>query len=101
MTPKEEAESLGIKVDGRWSDDRVQQEIDSKKLSESVAETPISKFESLEWANNHAKAIWSGQSSSLSLIDRVARIRAALKEKGFTDFDNLVIPTSEDYRKYL
>lgn len=30
---KQQAEELGIKVDGRWSDERIQQEIDTK-LSE-------------------------------------------------------------------
>lgn len=32
---KTQAEELGIKVDGRWSDERIQQEIDDK-----LAETP-------------------------------------------------------------
>jgi hypothetical protein len=31
---KKQAEDLGIKVDGRWSDDRIQQEIDSAKKSQ-------------------------------------------------------------------
>ena len=111
MTPKEQAEALGITIDGRWSDKRILQEIESEKGNgmpsietakpEEIPDNAADKFESVEWANDHAAKIWEGQSSSLSLIERVARIRAALKDKGFNRFDALKLPTKEDFRRYL
>lgn len=102
------AEKLGIKVDGRWSESRILEEImraESEKIKEAAepeaAEAVVNKFETVEWANKRAAAIWAGQSPSLSLLERVGRIKMALKSFGFTDFDNLVIPTNQDYKKYL
>lgn len=37
---KKQAEELGIKVDGRWSDERIQQEIDAK-LAEPAEKDPL------------------------------------------------------------
>lgn len=112
-----EAKELGIKVDGRWSEDRIQKEIDKVKNNAKIegADVPaeaepeqaaapavaVDKFQTLEWANDHAAKIWAGQSPALSLLERVGRIRMALKDKGFDDFDNLVIPTKHDYKRYL
>jgi len=85
---REQAEKLGIKVDGRWSDERIQQEIASKTNPD------------MDWANTRVQAIWDGQSPSLSVIERTGRIRSALKERGFTDFEKLDWPLKE-CRKYL
>ena len=94
MSLKEQAEKLGIKVDGRWSDDRIKEEIDRFQTPKT------SEIPSLEWANQRAVAIWEGQSPSLGIAERVGRIRAALKDKGFKDFDKLKLPT-KDYERYL
>jgi len=59
------------------------------------------KFASIEWANERAAKIWEGQSTFLTVADRVGRIRAALKTRGFTRFDELVLPTTENYKIYL
>jgi len=129
---REKAEALGIKVDGRWSDARIQQEIDKVENVQAegadvnaawdaaevkvppvgdnavITNTTIhstteavDKFKTLEWANERAAKIWGGQSVSLTILERVGRIKLALKERGFTRFDELVIPTTEDYKKYL
>ena len=92
MTLKEQAESMGIKVDGRWSEERIQEEVNKSKA--------IDKFKTVEWATERAKAIWEGQSPGLSMVERVGRIKAALKDKGFTDFDNLTMPVS-GAKRYL
>jgi len=103
MSMKEKAEALGIKVDGRWSEERIQAEIDavSSPGYGGVNNSQANPFEDAEFASAHAAKIWAGQSNTLSLLERVGRIRMALKDKGFDDFDNLVLPTTEDYRKYL
>jgi len=133
---RERAKALGIKVDGRWSESRLLEEImraeselkngdmvDGAKVEilpsdvpviegadvaeeavepipEPVVE-PVDKFQTLEWANDRAAKIWEGQSSSLSTLERVGRIKLALKDKGFTDFTKLTLPTKLDYKKHL
>jgi len=125
MNNREMAEKLGIKVDGRWSESRLLEEIMKKEselkaapsiegadvvedivepISEPVVETitePVDKFKTLEWANDRAAKIWEGQSSSLTTLERIGRIKLALKAKGFEDFTKLTIPTNLEYQKYL
>ena len=125
----EKAGELGIVIIGTWGNKRIQQEIDKvenakvegadnltiaeaeSNLKESAdnmvkpivdrVEALVDKFTTIEWANERAAKIWEGQSTSLTIIERVGRIRQALKERGFTRFDDLVIPTTEDYKKFL
>jgi len=99
-----QAGELGIEVKGNWGNKRLKQAIkEAAKKSEPVKnnDQPTDKFQTIEWANERAAKIWEGQSVSLSLVERIGRIRMALKAKGFRDFDNLVIPTDEEYQKYL
>jgi len=53
--------------------------------------------------NDIAKRQWEGQSSSLSTIERVGRIRAGAKGHGFVDIlDKLELPIPRSaYEKYL
>ena len=97
MSVRDKAESMGIRVDGRWSDTRIQEEID--KMNQPEPE--VNKFKTVEWANAHAAKMWEGQSEAVSTLERVGRIRLALKAKGFERFDELVIPTNKDYKRYL
>ena len=78
MNLKEHAESLGIKVDGRWSEARIQEEIDNMSMMDKV---DISEM------NDLANRIWEGQSSSLPKKVRMSRIIFRLKNKGYTDTD--------------
>ena len=64
-------------------------------------EDVVNIFETLEWANERAAKIWEGQSTHLSILERVGRIKVGLSDKGFTDFKNLTIPTQLDYKRYL
>jgi len=68
-----------------------------KKEGEDV----VNIFETIEWANERAAKIWEGQSTHLSILERVGRIKVGLSDKGFTDFKNLTIPTQLDYKRYL
>ena len=68
---------------------------------QDVLDKVADKFQTLEWANARAAAIWEGQSSSLTVLERVGRIKLALKAKGFEDFSNITIPTKIEYKKYL
>ena len=115
---RDRAKALGIKVDGRWSEHRLLEEImktESKlKDGDMVGNARVERLPddvpvvegstngpSLEWANTRAAAIWEGQSSSLTVLERVGRIKLALKAKGFEDFSNITIPTKIEYKKYL
>ena len=52
--------------------------------------------------NALALRIWNGQSVSLSLRERVQRIKAALIEHGHGDkLSELQLPTNEDIKRYL
>jgi len=100
---KDKAEALGIKVDGRWSDSRIQEEID--KVSSSVEGADVVEeakpVHDTDWFKARAIAIFEGQSPSLDIVSRVGRIRASLKDMGFTDFDKIELPSDEDYRRYF
>ena len=101
---KERAKALGIKVDGRWSESRILEEImraESKIEPKTIKNTTEAADVELEWANKRAADIWEGQSPNLSILERVGRVKLALKSFGFTDFESLVIPTNHDYKKYL
>ena len=117
MSFKEQAEKLGIKVDGRWSDARIQEEIDkvtaAEKAGPKTAEeilkdggsiTKPSSDPSIVWEiseiseeananrmNNLAMRIFEGQ-GSISDAERVKRIIRGLKAQGYTEFDKLDLP---------
>ena len=105
MSLKDIAESMGIKVDGRWSEAKIQEKIDMAKIEgddvphQSNTEEAVDKFQTVEWANERVKLIWEGQSPSLGVAERTGRIRAALKEKGFANFDAIHWP-NPDCKKY-
>ena len=97
---KEKAESLGIKVDGRWSDARIFEEIE-KRLPNVHVDNPYSHNDKpVDDLNNLALRIWNGQSASLSLKDRVHRIVKAAKSRGYDDFSGLSLP-AQGFEKYL
>jgi hypothetical protein len=116
---KERAAALGIKVDGRWSESRILEEImraenkqiegadvpDSLDVTEDTVQgnttEAVDEGISLDVANTRANAIWAGQSSSLTTLERVGRIKLALKKFGFKDFESLEIKGANDYKKYL
>jgi len=72
-----------------------------------VTEVPkpkaVSKDDRIAKMNMMAKRQWDGQSASLSIIERVGRIRAGLKGHGYVDILNdLVLPLPKaDYERYL
>lgn len=91
------AEGLGIKILGTWGETKIQETIDA--LTNTTPD--VDKFHTLEWANERAAKIWEGQSPNLGIAERVGRIRSALKVRGFTRFEELEIPTTENYKIYL
>lgn len=56
--------------------------------------------EGSEKMNALALRIWEGQSVSLPLIERVARIKKGLEGQGYTDHSGLVLPDA-GFRKYM
>lgn len=72
MTFEDKAKKLGIKVDGRWSDERLQKEIDKA----------MKNLDKLDISNTLAMRIWEGQSPSLPKVERIRRIKQSLEEKG-------------------
>lgn len=60
------------------------------------------EIKELDPMNALALRIWNGQSVSLSLRERVQRIKAALIEHGHGDkLSELQLPTNEDIKRYL
>lgn len=51
--------------------------------------------------NVYAARVFSGQSPDLPLGERVARVKAALRNQGYTDLDEIQLPTNQDYKRYL
>lgn len=108
-----QAEELNIDIKGTWGNKRIEQALvdaqaeincvldEDDSLQAEVHANSVSLFQTLEWANERAAKIWEGQSTSLSILERVGRIKLALKQRGFTRWDDLVIPTTEDYKIYL
>lgn len=94
---KDKAESMGIEIPGTWGDNRLQQEID---LIESPPQES-DKFKTVEWAQERAMAIWGGQSTDMTVYERVGRIRLSLMDKGFERFPELKLPISEDLERLL
>lgn len=90
MSYKERAEELGIKVDGRWSEERIKQEIDRRRIPLDGFNVPES-LEPSTAMNILANRIYEGQ-GSMPDSERVKRIVNALKDKGYKDFSNLDIP---------
>ncbi len=62
---------------------------------------PVDKFQTVEWASERASKIYAGQSPHLDEALRIGRIRASLKERGYTRWDDLVIDGASDYQRYL
>ena len=117
MTLKAQAEELGIKVDGRWSDERIQKEIDAYE-----AENPVNaqiegredpQPEPVETQTNDerltkmadmVKRQFAGQASDLPMGERLARIRIAMRKHGYMDlWENVgdILNLSEKHRAYL
>lgn len=76
---------------------------------DEVALNPEQPFQhpgTVDDMNLLANRIYEGQSIDLGLGDRISRIRAALKDKGYStsDIENVELPehnSGEDYKKYL
>lgn len=97
---KEEAKALGIKVDGRWSEARIEQEINRYT---SMGDKPTKSLDEVSAAmNDLANRIYEGQ-GSIPDIERIRRITKALKDKGYTDFSKLDVPVPnlKDHLKRL
>lgn len=43
--------------------------------------------------NAYARRIWDGQSPSLAVAERIARVKRGLAQQGWTDFDKLELPS--------
>lgn len=72
----------------------------SKKVTKPALEQDETK--ELSPMNAHALRVWEGQSVSLSLRERVQRIKAALIEQGFeNELDALELPTKDEFKRYL
>ena len=114
----ERAGELNIVVPGTWGNKRIQQAIDEaspKVEGADVIDEPVSqpaepirntaeavdKYQTVEWASERASKIFAGQSPHLPMVERIGRIRIALKERGFTRWNDLVITGAVDYQKYL
>lgn len=113
----EKAMQLDIPIKGTWGNARIQQAIDAvEAMDKGVNVSPVvvdminttkafdeavDKFKTLEWASERASKIYAGQSPHLDIALRIGRIRAALKERGFTRWDELVIDGAHDYQRYL
>jgi len=97
-----QALDLGVKVDKRWSTNRLKAEINKASTGEPEKATPVVEdiIKDSAWAQKHLDAVWAGQSPSLSKIERIGRVRAALKGHGFTDYESLDWPIP-DAARYL
>lgn len=101
---KEKAESLGIKVDGRWSEARLKEEIeraenaviegaDAPENYDLPEETPKEpeETEDIDAMNDLANRIWSGQSPDLPEHERMFRVKKGCEAQGYTRLDEIVI----------
>ena len=107
MSYKEQAQELGIKIDGRWSEKRIKAEI-AKVESETkeILQTAWNAAEIIDAGtvlamNDLAKRIFDGQ-GSIPDIERVRMITNALRDKGYSEDEikNLDLPI-ENLSKYL
>ncbi|MGD9381208.1 MAG: hypothetical protein PVI03_02075 [Candidatus Thorarchaeota archaeon] len=102
-----QAEELGITIKGNWGDARIKKAIDDVEAMNKASDyyedvmPPVDKFQTVEWASERASKIFAGQSPHLGMAERIGRIRAALKERGFTRWDELEITGAVDYQRYL
>lgn len=96
------AAEAGIKVDGRWSDEKIMSAIQSE--GEKLASLEPVEIQAVDTTvddmNAYALRIWEGQSPDLDLGDRVGRVKAGLERQGWTDFTKLDLPAT-DYERYL
>lgn len=65
------------------------------------AKTEVVADEAVAAMNAHALRIWEGQSISLSLKDRVERIKAGLVEQGHAERLSALVLPAEGFEKYL
>lgn len=101
---REKAESLGIKVDGRWKhaklreviDEVERQMVDSGVLEEIQQPTPNEiNRDRIEAMNAYALRIWNGQSPDLPMHDRVGRVKDGLTAQGWGDIlEHLSLPNA-------
>lgn len=90
MDIKEQAERLGIKIDGRWSEARIEQEIlkaghsiEIPSSEEGWEKSEISTESNINRMNTLANRIFEGQ-GSIPDVERVQRIVERLENKGYT-----------------
>lgn len=104
------AEELKIPIKGNWGNTRIQQAIDAVDATHAEFDAVIlsddtdsveDKFKTVEWASERASKMYAGQSPHLGMAERIGRIRAALKERGYTRWEELVIDGAVDYQRYL
>lgn len=74
MTLHEQAASLGIKVDGRWSEKRLRKAIEDA----GVKVQPAADYSEAEAMNAYALKIWHGQSPDMPKHERIDRVKAGL-----------------------
>ena len=103
---RQKALELGIKVDGRWKEDRLLQVIadasDEQKnqITDSYdePEEPARVDDSHDRAddmNAYALRIWSGQSPDMPKHERIERVQSGLKAQGWGDIlDKLSLPNA-------
>ena len=108
MSYKEQAIELGIKVDGRWSEDRIKAEIikHTSREGDAVIVDSLPILDKVEPAkpimmNFVARRIFDGQ-GSIPDVERVRRIVVALRNKGYSEDEikQLDLPI-ENLSKYL
>ena len=51
--------------------------------------------------NDHARRVWEGQSPSLSVLERVGRVRQAVIGQGYHDIIRFLELPEPQYNKYL
>lgn len=115
MTEKEQKDKLeeyayarfNVNLDKRKSLSSLQAQVEALEAAEDAQDNASviveSGAESVRTVamNEHARRIWDGQMPSLPIRERVARIVRGLQKQGYTDMSGLLLPTKEDYKRYL
>lgn len=97
------AESLGIKVDGRWKESKLLQVIADASDEEPMitdayddpADEPVGDAGRIEEMNALALRIWKGQSISELISWRIERVKIGLEKHGYSDIlEHLSLPNA-------
>lgn len=88
------AESLGIKVDGRWKEAKLLQVIadasDRALVGNEFTETTDKDIQDM---NAYAMRIWDGQSPDMPRHERIERVNIGLTNQGWGDLlEHLSLP---------